>query len=40
MLKEKKNYWTDYLEKNPNMKIWAQANPGAAAQAEERFDDY
>ena len=38
-LKEKKNCWADYLEKNPNMKIWAQANPGAAAQAKKRFDD-
>ena len=38
-LKEKKNCWADYLEKNPNMKIWAEANPGAAAQAKKRFDD-
>ena len=38
-LKGKKNCWTDYLEKNPNMKIWAQANPVAAAQNKKLFDD-
>ena len=26
--KERKNCWTDYLEKNSSMKIWAEANLG------------
>lgn len=34
-----KNCWTTYLNNNPNMKIWAEANPGAAAQNKKRFDD-
>ena len=37
--KERKNCWTDYLEKNSSMKIWAEANPGPAAQNKKRFDD-
>ena len=34
-----KNCWTTYLDNNPNMKVWAEANPGAAAQNKKRFDD-
>ena len=37
--KPARNCWTTYLDGNPNMKIWADANPGAAAQNKKRFDD-
>ena len=37
--KETKNCWTTYLDNNPAMKIWAEANPGLAAQNKKRFDD-
>ena len=33
------NYWSTYLDDNPAMKIWSEANPGAAAQNKKRFDD-
>ena len=29
--------WTRYLEENPNMKVWASANPKAAEKAKEKF---
>lgn len=38
-LASKGNCWTTYLNRNPNMKIRAEANPGAAAQNKRRFDD-
>lgn len=34
-----KNCWTKYLEANPAMKVWADANPGPAAQTKDRYDD-
>ena len=34
-----KNCWTTYLDNNPAMQQWAEANPGAAAQNKKRFDD-
>ena len=37
--KETKNCWSTYLDNNPAMKIWAEANPGPAAQNKKRFDD-
>ena len=37
--KETKSCWTTYLDNNPAMKIWAEANPGPAAQNKKRFDD-
>ncbi|WP_250398638.1 hypothetical protein [Synechococcus sp. MU1648] len=33
------NCWSKYLENNPAMKEWAEANPGMAAQNKKRFDD-
>lgn len=33
------NCWTTYLDDNPAMKTWAEANPDAAAQNKKRFDD-
>ena len=33
------NCWSTYLNNNPAMKIWAEANPGPAAQNKKRFDD-
>ena len=33
------NCWSNYLDNNPAMKIWADANPGPAAQNKKRFDD-
>ena len=33
------NCWSNYLEQNPAMKEWAEANPGMAAQNKKRFDD-
>jgi len=35
----KKNCWSTYLESNPAMQQWANANPGQAAQNRKRFDD-
>ena len=34
-----KNCWSDYLEKNPVMKQWAEANPGPAEKAKSKYDD-
>lgn len=34
-----KNCWSAYLDKNPAMKAWADANPAMAAQNKSRFDD-
>ena len=33
------NCWSSYLDQNPAMKNWAEANPGMAAQNKKRFDD-
>ena len=33
------NCWSNYLDQNPAMKEWAEANPGMAAQNKKRFDD-
>ena len=33
------NCWSSYLDQNPAMKDWAEANPGMAAQNKKRFDD-
>ena len=33
------NCWSKYLNKNPAMKQWADANPAMAAQNQKRFDD-
>lgn len=33
------NCWSTYLDQNPAMKNWAEANPGMAAQNKKRFDD-
>ena len=35
----KRNCWTTYLDKNPAMKQWADANPGPAEKNKRRFDD-
>ena len=35
----KKNCWSTYLDQNPAMKAWADANPAMAAQNKSRFDD-
>ena len=36
---ERKNCWSDYLEKNPAMQQWAEANPGPAEKAKAKYDD-
>ena len=33
------NCWSKYLDQNPAMKDWAEANPGMAEQNKKRFDD-
>ena len=33
------NCWSTYLDNNPAMKEWAEANPGMAKQNQRRFDD-
>lgn len=33
------NCWSKYLNENPAMKQWAEANPAMAAQNQKRFDD-
>ena len=33
------NCWSKYLESNPAMKQWAEANPSMAEQNKKRFDD-
>jgi hypothetical protein len=35
----KKNCWTTYLDQNPAMKKWAEANPAQASQNKKKFDD-
>lgn len=34
-----RNCWSIYLDNNPAMKKWAEANPAQAAQNKKRFDD-
>ena len=34
-----KNCWSKYLDSNPAMKKWAEANPTMAEQNKKRFDD-
>ena len=34
-----KNCWSKYLDSNPAMKKWAEANPTQAEQNKKRFDD-
>ena len=36
---EPKNCWSAYLEKNPAMEQWAEANPGPAEKAKAKYDD-
>ena len=36
---EPKNCWSSYLEKNPAMQQWAEANPGPAEKAKAKYDD-
>ena len=36
---EPTNCWSAYLENNPAMQQWAEANPAMAAQNKKRFDD-
>ena len=33
------NCWSKYLNENPAMKQWAEANPAMAVQNQKRFDD-
>ena len=33
------NCWSEYLERNPAMKQWSEANPAMAAQNKKNFDD-
>ena len=35
----KTNCWSTYLDANPGMKIWAEANPEMAKQSQGKFDD-
>ena len=35
----KGNCWNTYLDKNPAMKAWAEANPTMAEQNKKKFDD-
>jgi hypothetical protein len=35
----KKNCWSTYLEDNPAMKKWAEANPAQASQNKKKFND-
>lgn len=35
----KQNCWSTYLESNPAMQKWAEANPAQAEQNKKRFDD-
>ena len=35
----KGNCWSTYLDKNPAMKAWAEANPTMAEQNKKKFDD-
>jgi hypothetical protein len=37
--KPKSNCWSNYLENNPAMQQWAEANPAQATQNQKRFDD-
>ena len=37
--KPKGNFWSDYLDANPAMKAWAEANPSMAEQNKKKFDD-
>jgi hypothetical protein len=37
--KAKSNCWSNYLDNNPAMKSWAEANPGMAKQNQRKFDD-
>ena len=37
--KPKVNCWNDYLDANPAMKAWAEANPSMAEQNKKKFDD-
>ena len=37
--KKKGNCWSEYLDKNPAMKAWAEANPTMAEQNKKKFDD-
>lgn len=33
------NCWSDYLDENPGMKAWAEANPTMAEDTKSKFDD-
>lgn len=33
------NCWSTYLDNNPEMKKWAESNPGQASQNKKRFND-
>ena len=35
----KTNCWSTYLDANPGMKIWAEANPEMAKQSQGKFDE-
>jgi hypothetical protein len=37
--KPKGNCWSTYLDNNPAMKAWAEANPTMAEQNKKKFDD-
>lgn len=37
--KSKGNFWSAYLDANPAMKAWAEANPTMAEQKKKKFDD-
>ena len=37
--KESSNCWTTYLDNNPAMKEWVEANPAMANQNKRKFDD-
>lgn len=34
-----KNCWSTYLEANPDMKTWSDANPDASLKVKQRYDD-
>ena len=39
IVKPKGNCWNAYLDANPAMKAWAEANPTMAEQNKKKFDD-
>ena len=34
-----KKCWSTYLEGNPSMKVWVEANPELAEKSKKKFDD-